>query len=235
MKRKRHTPGELVHVSVVSTRTSASGTIRTTVGHPFWVSDTHGAPAPIADAGSPHFAKTVNYATDASGKTVHASQGWVFATDIRAGYTLSSTSKANPVETAQVHTFDGRATKVYNFRVAETHTYFVTPTGTLDTATWVHNTNTGKVPDPAAQGPRRPSGSIKNAALEAAKDSAGNPRCAYCGVKLSMKPGKANSVHLDHVNPYSKGGATSTENIVVACQKCNLSKGAKTPEQWGGP
>ena len=133
---------ELVDVAVVNTRTSTSGTIRATIGHPFWVSDTNGTLAPIADAGSPHFAKTVTYATDANGNTVHASQGWVFATDLNAGYTLSSTSTANPVETAQVHTFDCRATKVYNFRVSETHTYFVTPTGTLDTATWVHNTNT---------------------------------------------------------------------------------------------
>ncbi|MCC7509754.1 MAG: hypothetical protein IT464_10295 [Planctomycetes bacterium] len=142
------TADALVDVSVVNTRSSASGTIRATTGHPFWVIDTNGSPAPIADAGSPHFAKTVTYATDSSGNTVHANQGWVFATDLNTGYTLSSATTANPVETAHVCGFECRATKVYNFRVSETHTYFVTPTGTLDTATWVHNQNAGKAPDP---------------------------------------------------------------------------------------
>ena len=44
--------------------------------------------------------------------------------------------------------------------------------------------------------------------------------CAYCG---------AEATHVDHVTPTSKGGAIYDEtNLVAACQRCNLSKGAKT-------
>lgn len=48
-------------------------------------------------------------------------------------------------------------------------------------------------------------------------------RCAYCD---------ALAEHLDHVHPLSKGGADAEHNIVPACQKCNLSKGAKTLAEW---
>lgn len=48
-------------------------------------------------------------------------------------------------------------------------------------------------------------------------------RCAYC-------PSVA--THLDHVIPLSKGGADAEHNIVPACQRCNLSKGAKTLAEW---
>lgn len=48
-------------------------------------------------------------------------------------------------------------------------------------------------------------------------------RCAYC---------PAVAKHLDHVNPLSKGGTDTEDNIVPACQRCNLSKGAKTLAEW---
>jgi 5-methylcytosine-specific restriction endonuclease McrA len=48
--------------------------------------------------------------------------------------------------------------------------------------------------------------------------------CAYCG-----KPGK---MTMDHVLPVSRGGGTTADNVVPACQSCNSSKGAKTPEEW---
>jgi 5-methylcytosine-specific restriction endonuclease McrA len=47
--------------------------------------------------------------------------------------------------------------------------------------------------------------------------------CAYCG---------AYATHLDHVEPLSKGGTDTEANIVPACQRCNLSKGAKTLAEW---
>jgi 5-methylcytosine-specific restriction endonuclease McrA len=50
-----------------------------------------------------------------------------------------------------------------------------------------------------------------------------NYACAYCG---------AHATHLDHVHPLSKGGADAEHNIVPACQRCNLSKGAKTLAEW---
>lgn len=49
--------------------------------------------------------------------------------------------------------------------------------------------------------------------------------CTYCGrndVKL----------HCDHVIPYSRGGATTADNLVAACKPCNSSKKDKTPDEW---
>lgn len=50
-----------------------------------------------------------------------------------------------------------------------------------------------------------------------------NP-CSYCGSLIGGT--------YDHVIPFSRGGPTSIENLVPACQKCNDSKGVKTPEEW---
>lgn len=35
--------------------------------------------------------------------------------------------------------------------------------------------------------------------------------------------------HGDHFVPWSKGGATSMQNFVAACPRCNTSKGARMP------
>ncbi|OKI71401.1 HNH endonuclease [Streptomyces sp. MJM1172] len=47
--------------------------------------------------------------------------------------------------------------------------------------------------------------------------------CAYCGKRAE---------HLDHVVPLSRGGEDVESNMVPACAPCNLSKGAKTLEEW---
>ena len=49
--------------------------------------------------------------------------------------------------------------------------------------------------------------------------------CQYCGAEDGP-------FHLDHVIPVSRGGDHGMHNLVVACARCNLSKGAKTPEEW---
>jgi hypothetical protein len=49
--------------------------------------------------------------------------------------------------------------------------------------------------------------------------------CTYCG-DLS------GPFHCDHVIPYSRGGATILSNLTTACAPCNLSKHARTPEEW---
>lgn len=47
-------------------------------------------------------------------------------------------------------------------------------------------------------------------------------RCAYCG------RGEAEGVklHIDHLVPVARGGPTSIDNLVTACQDCNLGKSA---------
>ena len=42
-------------------------------------------------------------------------------------------------------------------------------------------------------------------------------RCRYCGVK-------ATEIEVDHVQPWSKGGRDSMENLVTACRSCNQRK-----------
>lgn len=44
-------------------------------------------------------------------------------------------------------------------------------------------------------------------------------RCVYCGATENL--------HLDHIIPFSRGGATSVENLQLLCQKCNLEKSNK--------
>jgi 5-methylcytosine-specific restriction endonuclease McrA len=50
--------------------------------------------------------------------------------------------------------------------------------------------------------------------------------CQYCAVSITPK-----NATIDHVLPRSKGGKTSWTNVVCCCKKCNLTKGARTPEQ----
>ena len=48
--------------------------------------------------------------------------------------------------------------------------------------------------------------------------------CTYCGSNSDL--------HCDHVFPRSRGGLDVESNLVTACGPCNLSKGARTPEEW---
>ena len=49
-------------------------------------------------------------------------------------------------------------------------------------------------------------------------------RCAYCAKAANT---------IDHVQPKSKGGADSWENLVACCLKCNNTKGDKTLSEIG--
>lgn len=53
-----------------------------------------------------------------------------------------------------------------------------------------------------------------------------NHTCQYCGHRFG-----ASHLSLDHVIPRSRGGATSWDNIVCACRKCNVRKGGRTPAE----
>lgn len=53
-------------------------------------------------------------------------------------------------------------------------------------------------------------------------------RCQYCGCKP-----KPDEITVDHILPQSRGGLSSFTNCVLACLKCNLKKGDRTPEEAG--
>lgn len=45
-------------------------------------------------------------------------------------------------------------------------------------------------------------------------------KCQYCG--------KRDDLTFDHVVPRARGGRTNWENVVAACSRCNLKKGARS-------
>lgn len=48
--------------------------------------------------------------------------------------------------------------------------------------------------------------------------------CQYCGTKLAKS-----ELTIDHVMPRSRGGRDTWDNLVLACVKCNVRKGDRTP------
>jgi 5-methylcytosine-specific restriction endonuclease McrA len=51
--------------------------------------------------------------------------------------------------------------------------------------------------------------------------------CGYCGQSIDGEVW-----HVDHVIPLSLGGSNGPENITLACEQCNLSKGSKLLSEW---
>jgi len=52
--------------------------------------------------------------------------------------------------------------------------------------------------------------------------------CQYCGRRFPTQ-----ELTFDHVMPRSRGGRTSWENVVTACQACNLAKADHLPTHLG--
>lgn len=52
-------------------------------------------------------------------------------------------------------------------------------------------------------------------------------RCQYCGIGRNLT--------IDHVLPRSRGGKDTWENLVTACDECNVQKGNRTPGEAGMP
>lgn len=52
--------------------------------------------------------------------------------------------------------------------------------------------------------------------------------CQYCGVTLA-----SDDLTIEHVLPRSRGGPTSWENCVAACEDCNSRKADRTPGEAG--
>ena len=50
--------------------------------------------------------------------------------------------------------------------------------------------------------------------------------CQYCRKRLAKS-----ELTIDHVTPRSKGGRDTWENLVLACVRCNVRKGNRTPEE----
>jgi len=48
-------------------------------------------------------------------------------------------------------------------------------------------------------------------------------QCQYCGSKSSL--------NIDHIIPRSRGGEDTWENLITACNDCNVRKGNRTPEE----
>ena len=38
---------------------------------------------------------------------------------------------------------------------------------------------------------------------------------------------------IDHIIPRSRGGKNTWKNLVTCCSRCNVTKGNKTPNEWG--
>ena len=53
--------------------------------------------------------------------------------------------------------------------------------------------------------------------------------CQYCGTGLNCKK----DLTIDHIMPTSRGGKSTWENCVIACNKCNSYKGDRTPSEAG--
>ncbi len=51
-------------------------------------------------------------------------------------------------------------------------------------------------------------------------------RCVYCHETVGPR------LTLDHAIPLSRGGASSRENVVAACDACNRAKNGRTPEEF---
>jgi len=50
--------------------------------------------------------------------------------------------------------------------------------------------------------------------------------CQYCEKKLN-----AEDCTIDHILPRSRGGQSTWKNCVIACTKCNVRKGSRTPRE----
>ncbi len=53
-------------------------------------------------------------------------------------------------------------------------------------------------------------------------------RCQYCGEGFV-----AEDLTFDHVIPRARGGRTTWQNVVAACEPCNLKKGHRLPQACG--
>lgn len=53
--------------------------------------------------------------------------------------------------------------------------------------------------------------------------------CAYCGLPITI-----DQMQVDHVEPFSRGGADILDNMLPSCQSCNRYKKTMTLEDFRG-
>ena len=61
--------------------------------------------------------------------------------------------------------------------------------------------------------------SLRQLVIQRAKD-----RCEYCCLS---QVGQAATFHIDHIIPVMAGGATTSDNLALACVSCSLRKSAR--------
>lgn len=60
-------------------------------------------------------------------------------------------------------------------------------------------------------------------------------RCWYCGCELTRPTGDSRigtAATREHLLPRARGGSNKAENIVAACRHCNITKQAKTVDEY---
>ena len=57
--------------------------------------------------------------------------------------------------------------------------------------------------------------------------------CQLCGKKCIQDENRVHADHItiDHIVPYSKGGAHTADNLRVACRSCNVKRGNRTENE----
>ncbi len=61
------------------------------------------------------------------------------------------------------------------------------------------------------------------------------PWCFWCGIRISNEhacPPLPDQCTVDHIVPFSAGGALHDDNSVLACWSCNNERGDMPAEQW---
>jgi 5-methylcytosine-specific restriction endonuclease McrA len=56
--------------------------------------------------------------------------------------------------------------------------------------------------------------------------------CYLCGVKLTTEMNQKNTITLDHVVPFNRGGVNTKENVLPACSRCNTAKRDMTLDEF---
>ncbi|RYE38414.1 MAG: HNH endonuclease [Hyphomicrobiales bacterium] len=56
-------------------------------------------------------------------------------------------------------------------------------------------------------------------------------RCWFCGCQMNYG-NEGSSITREHLLPRARGGGNKADNIVGACRSCNVSKQAKTVEEF---